>query len=45
MTVYRIVYMTEPYYLFNVDVVLESLILWPKFQQLINLLKMYVCVV
>lgn len=34
-------YMTEPYYLFSVDVILESLIVWPKFQQLVNLLKMY----
>lgn len=34
--------MTEPHYLFSVVVVLESLRLWPKFQHLINLLKIYV---
>lgn len=32
MTVNGIVFTTGPYYVFNVDVIIESLILRPKFQ-------------
>lgn len=32
MTANGRVFTTEPYYLFNVDVIIESLILRPKFQ-------------
>lgn len=44
MTVTGIVHMAELHYLFNVDVAVESLILWPKFQTIDEFVE-NVCVV